>query len=278
MSATTAGNTPDAAGVPIMLTELRLPTIKRLWAELAEQSNREGWPAERFLGALLGHEMAERETRRLARARADSQLPSGKGLAQFDFSAVSTISKAHVMALAEADSWLAQGHNLLAFGPPGAGKTHLVAGLGHALIDRGHKVLFMRTSELVQRLQAARRDLRLPGELAKLDRFDLIILDDLSYARRDQAETSVLFELIAERYERKSIAITANAPFSAWDEVFPDKAMTVAAVDRLVHHATILEMNVDSYRRRAALPARRPRSATQPSTPERTVQQSVPSK
>ena len=262
MSAAITGNTADAAGVPIMLTELRLPTIKRLWADLAEQSNREGWPAERFLGALLGHEMAERETRRLARARADSQLPPGKGLAQFDFSAVSTISKAHVMALAEADSWLAQGHNLLAFGPPGAGKTHLVAGLGHALIDRGHKVLFMRTSELVQRLQAARRDLRLPGELAKLDRFDLLILDDLGYARRDQAETSVLFELIAERYERKSIAITANTPFSAWDEVFPDKAMTVAAVDRLVHHATILEMNVDSYRRRAASPARRQRSAT----------------
>ena len=148
---------------------------------------------------------------------------------------------------------------------PGTGKTHLLAGIGHALIDRGLKVLFVRTSELVQRLQAARRDLRLPAELAKLDRFDLVVLDDFSYARRDQAETSV-FELIAERYERKSIAITANAPFSAWDEVFPDKAMTVAAVDRLVHHSTILEMNVDSYRRRAALPARRQRSATPPPT------------
>ena len=252
----------DAASVPIMLAELRLPTIKRLWSELAEQSNREGWPAERFLGALLGHEMAERETRRLARARAESQLPPGKSLAEFDFAAVSMVSKAHVMALAEADTWIAQGHNLLAFGPPGAGKSHLIAGIGHALIDSGHKVLFVRTSDLVQRLQAARRDLRLPAELAKLDRFDLLILDDLSYARRDQAETSVLFELIAERYERKSIAITANAPFSEWDQVFPDKAMTVAAVDRLVHHATILEMNVDSYRRRAALPARRQRSAT----------------
>ena len=138
----------------------------------------------------------------------------------------------------------------------------MIAGIGHALIDSGHKVLFVRTSDLVQRLQAARRDLRLPAELAKLDRFDLLILDDLSYARRDQAETSVLFELIAERYERKSIAITANAPFSEWDQVFPDKAMTVAAVDRLVHHATILEMNVDSYRRRAALPASRQRSTT----------------
>ena len=251
----------DTARLPIMLSELRLPTIKRLWSELAEQSNREGWPAERFLGILLGHEMAERETRRLARARADSQLPSGKTLTEFDFALVATLSKAHAMALAEADTWIAQGHNLLVFGPPGAGKTHLIAGIGHALIDRGHRVLFMRTSELVQRLQAARRDLRLPAELVKLDRFDLLILDDLSYARRDQAETSVLFELIAERYERKSIAVTANAPFSEWDHVFPDKAMTVAAVDRLVHHATILEMNVDSYRRRAALPARRQRSS-----------------
>jgi DNA replication protein DnaC len=242
----------EAARLPIMLTELRLPTMKRLWADLAEQSNREGWPAERFLGALLAHEVAERETRRMARARADSQLPPGKSLAQFDFAAVASVSKAHITALAEADSWIAQGHNLLAFGPPGVGKTHLVAGIGHALVDRGYKVLFTRTSDLVQRLQAARRDLRLPAELAKLDRFDLLALDDLSYVRRDQAETSVLFELIAERYERKSIAITANAPFSAWGEVFPDKAMTLAAVDRLVHHATILEMNVESYRRKAA--------------------------
>jgi DNA replication protein DnaC len=247
----------EAARLPLMLTELRLPTIKRLWEALAEQSNKEGWTAERFLSVLLDHEMGERETRRLVRIRAESQLPPGKTLETFDFAAVPTVSKAHVQALAEADSWLGQGHNLLAFGPPGVGKTHLLAGLGHALIDRGHRVLFMRTSELVQRLQAARRDLRLPAELAKLDRFDLIILDDLSYARRDQAETSVLFELISERYERKSIAISANAPFSAWDQVFPDKAMTVAAVDRLVHHATILEMNVESYRRKAALKRKR---------------------
>jgi DNA replication protein DnaC len=105
---------------------------------------------------------------------------------------------------------------------------------------------------LVQRLQAARRDLRLPNELAKLDRFDLLILDDLSYVRRDQAETPVLFELISERYERRSIAITANTPLSQWSDVFVDPAMTIAAIDRLVHHATILEMNAESYRRRSA--------------------------
>lgn len=142
--------------------------------------------------------------------------------------------------------------DVLLFGPPGVGKTHLIAGIGHALIDAGRRVLFTRCSELVQRLQAARRDLRPPAELAKLDRFDLLILDDLSYVRRDQAETSVLFELIAERYERRSLAITANTPFSQWGEVFVEPAMTLAAIDRLVHHSTILEMNVESYRRRAA--------------------------
>src|SRR3984893_14662055 len=242
----------EAARLPLMLTELRLPTIKRLWEALAEQSNREGWTAERFLSVLLDHEMGERETRRLVRMRAESQVPPGKTLETFEFAAVPTVSKAHVQALAEADGWLGEGHNLLAFGPPGVGKTHLLAGLGHALIDRGHRVLFMRTGELVQRLQAARRDLRLPAELAKLDRFDLIILDDLSYARRDQAETSVLFELISERYERKSLLITANQPFSRSNDVSPAPGMTVAAIDRLVHHSTIFELNVESYRRRKA--------------------------
>ena len=118
--------------------------------------------------------------------------------------------------------------------------------------EPGYRVLFARTSDLVQRLQAARRDLRLPAELAKLDRFDLLICDDFSYVRRDQAETSALFELIAERYERKSMAITANESFSGWDHVFAEPAMTLATVDRLVHHATIFEMNVVSFRRRSA--------------------------
>jgi DNA replication protein DnaC len=128
----------------------------------------------------------------------------------------------------------------------------LGSAIGHALIDAGYRVLSTRTSELVQKLQAARNALQLPSALAKLDRFDLIILDDLSYVRKDQAETSVLFELIAERYERRSLLITANQPFSGWNNVFPDPGMTVAAIDRLVHHSTIFELNVESYRRRKA--------------------------
>ena len=119
---------------------------------------------------------------------------------------------------------------------------------------------------LVQRLQAARRDLRLPAELAKLDRFDLLICDDFSYVRRDQGETSVLFELIAERYERKSLAITANQPFSEWGHVFAEPAMTLATVDRLVHHATISEMDVESFRRRVAQKGLAPSEQRNPNT------------
>ena len=246
------------ARLGLMLAELRLPTMRRLAGDLCAQSDREGWPGHRLLEALLEHEMSEREVRRIERYRAESALSPDKRLSSFDFAAVPGVSKAQVTALAEGHEWLDRGANVLLFGPPGVGKSHLVCALGHALVEAGRRVLFTRCSDLVQRLQAARRDLRLPAELAKLDRFDLLILDDLSYVRRDQAETSVLFELIAERYERKSLAITANTPFSQWGEVFVDPAMTLAAVDRLVHHSTILEMNVESFRRRTAQAAQTP--------------------
>ena len=237
----------------LMLTELRLPTIARLWPEFAERSDKEAWPAARFLGALLEHELAERGKRRIERHRAESLLDPTKTLASFDFAEVPMLSKAHVMALASGDAWLDKGATVLIFGPPGVGKSHVGCGIGHALIDAGHRVLYMRTSELVQRLQAARQSMQLPQALAKLDRYDLLILDDISYVRKDQAETSVLFELISERYERRSILITANQPFSGWNNVFPDPGMTVAAIDRLVHHSTIFELNkVESYRGKAA--------------------------
>lgn len=247
-----AGTNVADGRLGLMLSQLRLPTIKRIAGDLCAQSDREGWPGHRLLEAVLEHEVAERETRRIDRHRAESQLSPDKRLSSFDFAAVPSVSRAQVMALAEGHEWLDRGANVLLFGPPGVGKSHLVCGLGHALIEAGRRVLFARCSDIVQRLQAARRDMRLPQELSKLDRYDLLILDDLSYVRRDQPETSVLFELIAERYEHKSLAITANTPFSQWGEVFVEPAMTLAAVDRLVHHSTILEMNVESYRRRAA--------------------------
>jgi DNA replication protein DnaC len=243
----------DAARIELMLGELRLPGIKLAWAALAATADKEGWPAARFLAALGEQEMTERNRRRFKRHLEEARLPPGKTLDAFDFAAVPMISKAQVQALAAGDAWIEKGANLLCFGPPGGGKSHLAAALGLALVEKGWRVLFTRTTDLVQKLQIARRDLGLEAAIAKLDKYHLLILDDLAYVAKDQAETSVLFELISARYERRSLLITANQPFGEWGKIFTDPAMTLAAIDRLVHHATILEMNVDSYRRKEAI-------------------------
>jgi DNA replication protein DnaC len=254
----------DAARLTLLLNDLRLPAIKQDWPGFAARSDKESWPAVRFLAALAEHEIAERDRRRLARHLAEAQLLPGKTLDSFDFAVVPVISKAHVLALCAGDSWLDKGANLLLIGGPGGGKTHLASAIGLALVEGGRRVLFARTSDLVQRLQVARRELALEAAIARLDRFDLLILDDLAYVSKDQAETSVLFELISARYERRSLLITANQPFGAWGKIFPDPAMTLAAVDRLVHHATIFEINVESYRRRAAIDRKQKRAGRPP--------------
>lgn len=255
----------DVHALPTLLTALRLPSFQRHWRGLAERADTEGWPASRFLAALAEIELAERDGRRIQRHLQQSQLPAGKTLATLDFKALPGVTRAHVEALAAGD-WVETGANLLGLGNSGTGKTHLLCAIGHALVEAGKRVLYTSTTDIVQKLQLARRDLALEAALAKLDKFDLIILDDITYAQKDQAETSVLFELIARRYETRSLAIAANQPFSGWDAIFPDKAMTIAAIDRLVHHSTILEMNGESYRRRVALNRRSDRRNNQTTT------------
>ena len=249
----------DAAALNLMLSELRLPSIRSLWPRFTEQADREGWPAARLLTALTEHEIADRARRRFQRRLREAHLPGGKTLDSFEFSAVPMVSKAHVMALSAGDRWLDEGANVIVIGPPGAGKSHLAAAIGLALIENGYQVLFTRTTDLTQRLQMARRELALESAIAKLDKYHLLILDDFAYATKDQAETSVLFELISARYEQRSMLITANQPFGQWEDIFPDRAMTLAAIDRLVHRATIFELNVDSYRRRTAIENKRKR-------------------
>jgi DNA replication protein DnaC len=257
-------DTIDTTRLTLLLNELRLPAIKHLWEKFAERSDKEGWTAARLLMALAEHEIAERDRRRIERHLGEAKLLPGKTLDNYDFEAVPMISKAQVSALCAGDGWLEKGANLLLFGPPGGGKSHLASAIGLSLVEKGWRVLFTRTSDLVQKLQIARRELVLEAAIQSLDRYHLLILDDLVYVAKDQAETSVLFELISTRYERRSLLITANQPFGEWGKIFQDPAMTLAAVDRLVHHATIFEMNVESYRRREALGRKKQRGAGRP--------------
>ena len=189
---------------------------------------------------------------RLKRAKKEAQLPAVKSLTNFDFDHCPTFNPAPLMQLADDDSWLDHATNCLLFGASGVGKTHLALGVALAMLEAGRRVKFFNALALVQQLQHDKQQLLLQAKLKKLDRFDLLILDDIGYVQKSEAETSVLFELIAHRYERKSLLVTANQPFSKWDTIFPDSMMTVAAVDRLVHHAVIFKIEAQSYRQQKA--------------------------
>jgi len=245
----------EKAVLPLLLDELRLPTMKRCWENTAIEASSKGWSGPQYLSNLCEEEIAERHRRRLARYMSDSQLPKMKTLESYDFSSIQGVSKAEVLGLASGEIWIKEGMNVLIFGSSGVGKTHLAAAIGEKLLEQGFRVFFSRTTELVQKLQAAKKALVLPSALDKLDKYDCLILDDFGYVKKDELETSVLFELICERYERKSMLITCNQPFKDWDRIFLDKQMAVAAIDRLVHNASILEIDAESYRKKQALNA-----------------------
>jgi DNA replication protein DnaC len=189
---------------------------------------------------------------KLQRALSEAQLPTGKSFTTFNFKHCPTLNPAPLLQLSQDVQWLGRAENLILLGPSGVGKTHLAAAVGRSAIELGKRVKFFAATTLVQQLQSAKLQLQLPQWLTKLDRFDLLIVDDLGYVKKSEAETSVLFELIAHRYERKSLLITANQPFSQWDAIFSDSMMTVAAVDRLVHHALIVEIQAESFRKQVA--------------------------
>lgn len=236
----------------LMLKQLNLSAMKNLWSELSRQADQEGWGSARFLESLCEFELQGRESRRFARHFKEANLPKGKTFSTYSFNHV-PLNKTQILTIASGGSWIKSGDNILVFGPSGVGKTHLAAAIGTQLIENGYRVIFSSTTGLVQKMQAAKQSYSLPSLLGKLDKYDAIILDDFGYVQKDRDETGVLFELISDRYEKKSLIITCNHPFNDWDTIFKDKTMAIAAIDRLVHHSTILQINSESYRRSEAL-------------------------
>lgn len=240
----------NTASLPLLLKQLRLPTMLENWEEQAEVASRNKWTYAQYLSALSNLEASCRQQKSIMRHIKESKLPPGKTLDTFNFDIAKSINAAQITALAENTSWVKQASNLLIFGPSGVGKTHLAAAIAYRMIEQGERVLFVKTTTLVQKLQQAKNEYRLPEAINKLSRIPLLILDDIGYVKKNDAETSVLFELIADRYEHRSLIITSNQPFGEWDQIFPDNVMAVAAIDRLVHHSTIINIKDDSYRKR----------------------------
>jgi DNA replication protein DnaC len=243
--------TAGTAGVAVLLRSLKLPGFLRVHAEVARQAEREGWAFERYLHHLAEIEIEERRVRRIERLLRASDLPHDKTLATLDGKRLPAPVRRSLPGLCEG-GFVERAENLLAFGLPGRGKTHLCSAIGHELVQRGYPVLFVPAFKLVQRLLAAKRDLQLEAMLRRLDRYDAVILDDLGYVQQGREEMEVLFTFLAERYERKSVVITSNLVFSQWDRIFHDPMTTACAIDRLVHHAQILELSGKSFRAEAA--------------------------
>lgn len=260
-AATLTPATSPVESLGIMMRSLKLPAFARYAEEVAQKAEREGWTFGRYLHHLAELEILERRRRRIDRFLNESDLPREKTLATLKRSKLPPRVAKTLPTLCEG-SFVDRGDNVLAFGLPGRGKTHLVCALGHELVQRGRRVLFTPTFALVQRLLAAKRDLRLEKELAVLDRFDAVILDDIGYVQQSRDEMEVLFTFLAERYERRSVIITSNLLFSEWDRIFKDPMTTAAAIDRLVHHSVILEMTGPSIRADEAEQARKETATT----------------
>lgn len=232
------------------LKQLRLPTFRTCWEEAAERAEKEGLSHEEYLLELVEREREERRKKRIERELRRSRLPLEKNLESFDLTRLPAPARRKVRILAEGD-FATRTENVLAFGKPGSGKTHALCAIGQELIRRSggwSRAYFSPCSHLVQRLLAAKKELRLEEHLKKLSRYDVLIIDDIGYVQQSREEMEVLFTLLAQRYERGSVMLTSNLPFSKWEAIFKDPMTTAAAIDRLVHHSVILELNVSSYR------------------------------
>jgi DNA replication protein DnaC len=242
------------------LKELHLPTFRSAFESVAQQAQQESLSYERYLLELALRECQERGHKRIERLLHESRLPLEKNLQTFDLKRLPPKVVQQVRALLEG-SFVDRRENVLAFGKPGSGKTHLLCALAQELVRASRRVLFSSCSLLVQELLLAKRELKLNRLLKRLVSYDVLVLDDLGYVQQNREEMEVLFTLLAERYERGSVLLTSNLAFSGWESIFKDPMTTAAAIDRLVHHCVILELNIPSYRAEQAKKAKEARLA-----------------
>lgn len=236
-----------AARLASGLKELHLPTIREGYAQVADQARQESLSYERYLLELTNRECDERRQKRVERLLRESRLPLEKSLPAFDLKRLPAKVVQQVRSLLTGE-FVDRCENVLVFGAVGSGKTHLLSALSQELVRQGRRVYFHRCGLLVQELLAAKQELRLPRLLKKMAGYDVVFVDDLGYVQQSREEMEVLFAFLAERYERGSVLLTSNLPFSKWEQIFRDPMTTAAAIDRLVHHSVIVELNLPSYR------------------------------
>ena len=237
--------------VRLFLKTLKLPSFASDQAEVAHIAAEDGWSYERFLMELCEREVADRQERRIERLLRQSGLPLEKTKETLDATKLTAKVRKQLGTLYEG-AFLDHAENVLAFGLPGRGKTHALCAVGHELVRQGHAVLYLPAYRLVQRLLLAKRELELDRAIKRLDRFETVLIDDIGYVQQSREEMEVLFTFLSARYERRSVMITSNLVFSQWEKIFKDPMTTACAIDRLVHHATILELTGTSYREQEA--------------------------
>lgn len=239
--------------LPFLLKELKLKSMLENWNNFSDLAVKHSWEYSEYLKKLCNEEISLKKQKKIEKYLKEAKLPIGKTLSNFNFNDVK-IDKKQIEYLSSNDKWIKNKENILFFGPSGCGKTHLASAITNCHIEKGIRAKFFTSSSIIQHLEKAKISLGLQKELEKLDRYKILIIDDIGYVKRSQMETSLLFELISHRYENSSLIITSNHSFEDWNNIFEDNMMTVAAIDRIIHHCSIINCtSVESYRKKESL-------------------------
>jgi len=243
-------NQASSHQVELLINQLKLKAIAKHYQDLSIQAVEQSWSYPQYLAKLCELELTRRYQNRVQVWTKDSKLAIDKSFATLDLLELPKSVSGNIVQLKDDVSWATNAMNILLIGPSGVGKSHIAAALGNHLIEKGVRVKWFNANYLLQQLQQAKKELQLMQFMSRLDKYKTLIIDDIGYVKKSDGETQVLFEFIAHRYESGSLIITSNQPFSQWDQIFPDSMMTIAAIDRLIHHASVIEIDAQSYRKK----------------------------